>query len=79
MGKKNDFDTTAITFRISDDDVKRFDFVCSVYGLKRGDFILNCIRSEYDKINGNPQLKKMIEQMRELSEAVKSFNVPTSD
>ena len=29
--------------------------------------------SEYDKINGNPQLKKMLEQMREIAETMKQM------
>lgn len=79
MSKKNPADTVQITFRAPAHVVNKLDLLCSMYGVKRSDFFVSAILTEFDKINGNEQLKNMVEQMRQLSESFKSFGLPTSD
>lgn len=67
-------DTVQITFRAPTEVIRQLDEMCSMSGIKRSEFFINAICSEYDKINGNPQLKKMLEQMREIAEMMKQMN-----
>lgn len=69
--KKN---TVSITFRASVDVIRRLDEMCAMMTIKRGDFLVNAICSEYDKICGNPQLNKLLLQMREITDTLKHMN-----
>lgn len=66
-------DTVQITFRAPTEVIRQLDEMCSMSGIKRSEFFINAISSEYDKINGNPQLKKMLEQMRQIAETMKQM------
>lgn len=67
-------DTVQITFRAPTEVIRQLDELCAMSGMKRSEFFINAICSEYDKINGNPQLKKMLDQMREIAETMKQMN-----
>jgi hypothetical protein len=70
----NKKDTGQITFRAHREVIRQLDELCAMSGMKRSEFIANAIVSQYDKINGNPQLKKMLEQMKEIVETMKQIN-----
>ena len=67
-------DTVQITFRAPTEVIRQLDELCSMSGIKRSEFLVNAICSEFDKVNGNPKLKKMLEQMREIAETMKQMN-----
>lgn len=69
--KKNAF---TITFRAPVDVVQRLDEMCAMMTIKRSEFLINAICSEYDKICGNPQLNKLLLQMREITDTLKHMN-----
>ena len=54
--------------------VRQLDELCAMSGIKRSEFFINAICAEYDKVNGNPQLKKMLEQMKQIAETMKQMN-----
>lgn len=68
--KKN---TTAVTFRADKEVVEKLDELCRMSGIKRSEFLISCIMSEYDRVQGNPTLRKMLEQLREMSETMKQM------
>lgn len=72
-GMANKKDTVGITFRCPVSVVSQLDELCSISGLKRSQFIISCIVSEYDKINGNSELKKLMDQFKLITEQVKNI------
>lgn len=36
-------------------------------GIKRSEFLISAITSEYDKMQGNPKLKDMLEQFKQMT------------
>lgn len=66
-------DTQAITFRAPSDVVRQLDELCNMMGIKRSEFIVTAITSEYDKLHGNPQMKQMMEQLRQIADTVKQM------
>ena len=66
-------DTQAITFRAPSDVVRQLDELCNMMGIKRSEFIVTAITSEYDKLQGNPQMKRMMEQLRQIADTVKQM------
>lgn len=73
MAKKLDVKTVQITFRAPAPVVEQLDELCRMTGMKRSDFFINAVTSEYDRVQGNPQLKKMMEQMRQIAETMKEM------
>lgn len=67
-------DTKQITFRAPAEVVRQLDEMCSMTGMKRSDFFINAVTSEYDKMQGNPQLKQMLEQMRNIADLMKQMS-----
>lgn len=69
----NKKDTVQITFRAPTEVIKQLDELCRMSGIKRSEFIVACITSEHDKINGNPKLREILEQFRSISEQMKQL------
>ena len=67
----NKKDTKQITFRAPTAVVNQLDELCRLSGVRRSQFIIACITSEYDKTNGNPKFKELMEQFRAISEQMK--------
>jgi predicted transcriptional regulator len=65
--------TTSVTFRCEDAVAEQLDEICRLSGMKRGDFLISAITAEYDRLQGNPQMKKMLEQMRQIAETMKQM------
>lgn len=51
--KKN---TVAVTFRCDVAVADQLDELCRMMGIKRSEFLISAITSEYDKMQGNPKL-----------------------
>lgn len=66
-------DTQAITFRAPTDAIRQLDELCNLMGIKRSEFIVTAITSEYDKLHDNPQMKQMMEQLRQIADIVKQM------
>jgi hypothetical protein len=66
--KKN---TIAVTFRCDCAVAAQLDVLCRMMGIKRSEFLISAITSEYDKMQGNPKLKDMLEQFRQITETIK--------
>jgi len=69
----NKKDTVAITFRCTNEVCSQLDELCRMAGIKRSEFIASCVTSEYDKMQGNPKLKAIMEQFRSISEQMKEL------
>ena len=74
MASKKPYDTVGVTFRAPTEVVRQLDELCAMSGIKRSEFFINAICAEYEKVNGNPQLKKMLEQMKQIAETMKQMN-----
>ena len=74
MASKKPYDTVGVTFRAPTEVVRQLDDLCAMSGIKRSEFFINAICAEYEKVNGNPQLKKMLEQMKQIAETMKQMN-----
>ena len=66
--KKN---TIAVTFRCDCAVAAQLDVLCRMMGIKRSEFLISAITSEYDKMQGNPKLKDILEQFRQITETIK--------
>ena len=74
MASKKPYDTVGVTFRAPTEVVRQLDELCAMSGIKRSELFINAICAEYEKVNGNPQLKKMLEQMKQIAETMKQMN-----
>lgn len=70
-------DTIAITFRCDVKVAEQLDELCKMMGVKRSEFLITAITTEYDKMQGNPVLKDMLEQMRKVAEMMKQMQGQT--
>lgn len=68
--KKN---TIAVTFRCDVAVADQLDEICRMLDIKRSEFLISAITSEYDKMNGNSQMKKMLEQMKQIADTMKQM------
>lgn len=68
--KKN---TIAVTFRCDVAVADQLDELCRMMGIKRSEFLISAITSEYDKMQGNPKLMEMMEQMRQIADTMKQM------
>lgn len=72
MAKRKD--TIPVTFRCPVEVVEQLDELCRVAGCKRSEFFITSITSEYDKLNGNPKLKAIMEQFKAITEQMKELS-----
>lgn len=68
--KKN---TVAVTFRCDVAVADQLDVLCRMMGIKRSEFLISAITSEYDKMQGNPKLKDMLEKFKQITETMKQM------
>ncbi|MBQ3550224.1 MAG: hypothetical protein IJA41_04520 [Clostridia bacterium] len=73
MSNKKNYETVAITTRMPVEVVVKLDELCKLYDLKRSEVLINLIIGDYDKLQGNPQLKELLAQFKDLSEKFKQF------
>ena len=60
-------------FRFSDEVLEKMDFLCTVTGDTRTSLLASMVCTEYDKYQGNPELQKLIAQMKDLERQMKSM------
>lgn len=68
--KKN---TIAVTFRCDVAVADQLDEICRMVGIKRSEFLITAITSEYDKLQGNPKMKEMLDQMKKIADTMKQL------
>lgn len=68
--KKN---TIAVTFRCDVAVADQLDEICRMMGIKRSEFLITAITSEYDRLQGNPKMKEMLEQMKQIADVMKQL------
>ena len=68
--KKN---TIAFTFRCDVAVADQLDEICRMMGIKRSEFLITAITSEYDKLQGNPKMKEMLDQMKKIADTMKQL------
>ena len=65
--------TKQTAFRFSDEVLEKMDFLCSLTGNTRTSLLASMVCTEYDKYQGNPELQKLIAQMKDLERQMKSM------
>ena len=65
--------TKSTGFRFSDDVLEKMDFLCSLTGNTRTSLLVSMVCTEYDKYQGNPELQKLIAQMKDMERQMKSM------
>ena len=65
--------TKQTAFRFSDEVLEKMDFLCTVTGHTRTSLLASMVCTEYDKYQGNPELQKLIAQMKDLERQMKSM------
>ena len=65
--------TKSTGFRFSDDVLEKMDFLCTVTGDTRTSLLASMVCTEYDKYQGNPELQKLIAQMKDIERQMKSM------
>lgn len=68
--KKN---TIAVTFRCDVAVADQLDEICRMMGIKRSEFLITAITSEYDNLQGNPKMKEMLDQMKKIADTMKQL------
>lgn len=68
--KKN---TIAVTFRCDVAIAEQLDEICKLLGCKRSEFLITAITSQYDEMQGNPKMKAMLSQMKQIADTVKQL------
>lgn len=63
--------TKLSTFRIPDDVLAKLDELARAYGTNRTAFLILKIEQEYDALQGNPRMKKMLSAMQECAQILK--------
>lgn len=58
---KSNKNTVAITFRCDVVVADQLDLICRILGIKRSEFLISAISSEYDKLQDISDLKDMLE------------------
>lgn len=74
MSRSKGVETVGVTVRMPVDVVEKLDILCKVSGIKRSQYIINMIVTDYDTFNGNPELKELLATMKSLSEKFNSFS-----
>lgn len=68
--KKN---TIAVTFRCDVAVANQLDELCRMMGIRRSEFLISAITSQYDKMQGNPKMKEMLEQFKQIADTMKQL------
>lgn len=65
--------TKSTGFRFSDDVLEKMDFLCSVTGNTRTSLLASMVCAEYDRFHGNPELQRLLAQMKDMERQMKSM------
>lgn len=56
--------TKTTGFRFKPEVLEHLDTLCEIGGVTRSEFLTAAIETEYDKYQGNPKMKALLEQMQ---------------
>lgn len=56
--------TKTTGFRFKPEVLEHLDTLCEIAGVSRTDFLTTAIETEYDKYQGNPKMKALLEQLQ---------------
>ena len=62
------------SFRLTEEDIYKLEMLSTMSGENKSDCIHNMIFATYDKISNNQELKKAIEQLKEIQGLLKNIN-----
>ena len=65
--------TKSTGFRFSDDVLEKMDFLCSLTGNTRTSLLASLVCAEYDRYQGNPELQRLLAQMKDMERQMKSM------
>lgn len=65
-----------MSLRLKNDIIEKLDYLCSLNGLSRSQFVSSCIKFEYDKVFGNPDLVALVSQLRDLTLHINDYFSP---
>lgn len=71
--------SSTIGVRLSSSVIDQLDELCKVSASRRSEIISNLIIAEYDRLQGNPKMKEIMQQMVELEQALKGLQVSGDD
>lgn len=60
-----------ISFRVTEDQNRMVDELARLSNCSRNELLVGLIVGQYDKINGNPEVKKLMEQMKVFADQLK--------
>ena len=63
---KSNKNTVAITFRCDVTVVEQLDLLCRILGIKRSEFFISAITSEYSNLQDISELKDMLEEFNKM-------------
>lgn len=65
----------SVNFRVPVEDLRKLDHLVEVTGSgTRSSLLLSWIRAEYDRLEGSPELKQIVEHARELQTMLQSLS-----
>lgn len=65
--------TKQTAFRFSDEVLEKMDFLCSLTGNTRTSLLASMVCAEYDRFHGNPELQRLLAQMKDMERQMKSM------
>lgn len=71
--------TKQTAFRIPDETLSHLDEMARVFGTNRTAFLCAMIENEYQTMQGNPQLRKMLDALRECADIMRAAGVAVAD
>ena len=66
MGRRK-LNNTGITLRLSDDCLKKLNFLCELSGLSRSRLICELVDTQYDRLHDNEELKDMLSSLKQVN------------
>ena len=65
--------TKQTAFRFSDEVLEKMDFLGSLTGNTRTSLWASMVCAEYDRYHGNPELQRLLAQMKDMERQMKSM------
>lgn len=62
-----------MSLRLKNDIIEKLDYLCSLNGLSRSQFVSSCIRYEYDRVSGSPELVSLVTDLRNLTSQINDY------
>ena len=63
-----------VAFRVTEEQRKMIEELALVTNQTINDVLVSLVVGEYDRIHGNPAMKKLLEQMQQISEQMKEYS-----